>query len=732
MTTKEILHFEVDSNLLVELGERLVAKRSIALAELIKNSYDADATKVRVVMRKIRQPGGTIVVEDNGSGMNFEEFREGWMRIATDIKAREPLSPRYKRPRTGAKGIGRFACRVLSNELELITVSQNNGNRERIIAHFDWGKFKPGKPVDEVPITVHREDVSPDVPVGTLIRLGRTRQGWTKSDVLTLQRDIFSLNSPFPEAKAEAVSSKDPGFNTELEIPEFEEYEGKLSTKFLRNAWGRLEGKVGPTGEISFALIGRGTGKTAAFQPSQFVEKSGPFTFTIHMFVYHAREFKDADITKHMAGEMGGKFGGVRIYLDGFRVFPYGEPGDDWLDIDAARGRRLTALPKELRESAEGLERPMLLIPGNNQLFGSVFLSRTTNPEIQLTVTRDKLLSNEAFAELKQVVRLGIDWLTVQYARYQAEVSTKKKRKAKRKAKPEESPTEVLGYARRQIEEQESILGPQTTSLIVEQIDVAIDTLKEREEEFITETAMLHVLASTGTIISVFNHELGALLESLRKIVAELRDLTSDLPKDKLERYKGTLDRLEDWQQVVDEQGAYLGILLGTEARTQRRSLALKQIVEELERPFSNHLREFGIEFVNEVPPTLRTPPMYSCELHSILLNLMTNSIKACKYQRSVDQPPLSRRIGVYANEIDGWLQMRFLDTGRGIPHDRWEEVFQPFVSDTEPDYILGAGTGLGLKIVRDIIRVNGGTVRITEPPNGWTTCVEIRLPTGD
>lgn len=118
------LTFSVDSSLLFQLGEQLVAKPSIALAELVKNAYDADATEVTIEFEKVDRPGGTITVADNGYGMTFEDIQRGWMRIATAAKRNNTVSKVYCRSVTGAKGIGRFAARRLGNKLELQSTAE--------------------------------------------------------------------------------------------------------------------------------------------------------------------------------------------------------------------------------------------------------------------------------------------------------------------------------------------------------------------------------------------------------------------------------------------------------------------------------------------------------------------------------------------------------------------------------------------------------------------------------
>src|ERR1700680_1062671 len=109
--------FTVDSALLRELGERLVGQPQIALAELVKNSYDADATSVTIRFLEDR-----IEVEDDGHGMAFEDFRDRWMRVGTPRKQREQRSPQFGRPMTGSKGVGRLSVQFLATRLELRTL----------------------------------------------------------------------------------------------------------------------------------------------------------------------------------------------------------------------------------------------------------------------------------------------------------------------------------------------------------------------------------------------------------------------------------------------------------------------------------------------------------------------------------------------------------------------------------------------------------------------------------
>lgn len=130
------INFTVDSALLAELGERLVGKPYIALAELVKNSYDADATKVKIELNPKKRE---IVVADNGHGMDFNDFKNFWMRIGSTHKEKMRISRNLKRPMTGSKGVGRLAVQYLAKEISLSTVSEFD-LKKKLNAFVEWKK----------------------------------------------------------------------------------------------------------------------------------------------------------------------------------------------------------------------------------------------------------------------------------------------------------------------------------------------------------------------------------------------------------------------------------------------------------------------------------------------------------------------------------------------------------------------------------------------------------------
>ena len=114
---KTHIRFTVDAGIINRLGKELVGRGETAISELIKNAYDADASYVNLVFNNALSLGGTLVIEDDGLGMSYEELINGFMRISSSDKIHRPVSPIYSRKRAGKKGIGRFATQRLGNQL---------------------------------------------------------------------------------------------------------------------------------------------------------------------------------------------------------------------------------------------------------------------------------------------------------------------------------------------------------------------------------------------------------------------------------------------------------------------------------------------------------------------------------------------------------------------------------------------------------------------------------------
>lgn len=732
-------NFSVDSSLLFQLGEQLVTKPSIALAELVKNAYDADATQVTITMENVEETGGTIIIEDDGHGMTLKEIQANWMRIATNTKREQPMSRKYHRSLTGAKGIGRFAVRRLGNRLTVQSIAKTinedseEETKEGIIIEFDWKtNFQPGDDLINVPIKYKRQQVSRDTPTGVSLFIEDVRDAWNEDDIAELRRDLLTVQSPFHDLidkySVGAENSHDPGFNIIFEIAgsnELESLSGGLGEAFVEAAWARLDGNIDENSHAHYEIdIQLTHEKDDLYDNLNVYAGLEGARLRVYYMVYRKDYFERFDFGVRDAQRKGRSEGGVRVYLDGFRVFPYGEPTDDWLQLDEFAARNIDlaseiAPPEKVLELAKAIPgRPFLNIPRNYQLFGAVAISQTMHPDIEINISRQRLIESPAEEGLRNFVQNGLYWMTMKYSAFLAEEREKRKKKTPPKTVPE-----ILAETKQTIAATE--LSDEKKAVIYSSIDTAIVQAKEEGEERISEVSMLRVLASAGTTLALMNHQLRHLLTGVLQIREDLNTLRPSVSPESQEQYDDIVAQVIEWHEMVKRQVSQLGFLLSPESRQRRNRHPLYQVVEDVHKPMSYYMKTNKVQFSNNVPRNLRTPPIYLSELYSILVNVLSNALKAV-----YGQP--ERRIAVEAEKIEQILYIRMMDTGVGLPSS-WREnreiAFRPFESKSLFNPVLGKGTGLGLKVVKDVLEIYAGTAQFIDVESPWSTCIELILP---
>lgn len=704
-----MMQFRVSSKLFKELGKNLVSKPSIALAELIKNSYDADATRVTVDFRHITEKNGIIIVQDNGEGITKSRLEKTWMTVATSDKEKVPFSKKLKRVKTGKKGIGRFACQALANTLILETIAIDDDNvKRKIEGTFYWDQFESNREIVDVPIQFKTSKVPDYVPTGTKITLYKLVKKWTKEEIKQLHKEILGLISPF-EIKDD--SSVNQGFDIHFKIPEFPEFSGKLTFEISQYAWGELVGEVNKSGFSNYTLKTKQNVSEISLN-KKFVHL-GKCYFKIYI------HFFGRGTTKAIRKEIEEGINGVRVYVDGFRVFSYGEPEDDWLDIQKDIGRRLATTPSEFKHIKA--DRPLLRLPSNNHLIGGVFLSRIDNLEIEQTINRDRLLENDAFNELKYLVRKGIEWATIKYAQFFEE---RRRRRTDPKSSKESLQSSVRNL-RKKINNLKPILESNITKEEFAEIILDLDIIENKEKQIANTLSIMRLLASVGTTVLLFEHEINQLINNLNEISINLTSLIDFIEPSKSEELKSIITLVRNWSESSEKLASMSGLIQKQRVRQVRRRISYKTVLDELNQTFSNYFKENGITFINELDEFLRSPPMYLIELYSIFLNLITNSIKAILSPKNKGD----RKIRVWHRTSNNKNLIYFEDSGIGIEPEYREKVFDAFYSTSEPDIAMGKGTGLGLTIVREIIQENKGKINFIEPKEQGALA-RIELPT--
>jgi hypothetical protein len=416
------LIFSVDSALLSELGEKLVETPHIALVELVKNAYDADATQVKVKIVPYRRRGPEVHISDNGSGMTFRDVENYWMRIATTHKRAHDVSQRYGRPRTGSKGIGRFSCRRLGAQLNLLTTAPLGGGYfEQTEVEFDWTKFKPGEEITTIKCDGARRRVK-DVSPGTILIIGGSPiDEWSKRGYDFLKRQLAVLTAN--RGRKRAGFEEDPGFNVSLQAPGFNEEISNLREELLSAGWGELKIRVNNGGQATCTLNALKVGQKTITYPEKVPNLASVFA-RIGIMPIDRDEMRNREvISKGSLSEIVDDWGGVYVRQKGFRVYPYGEPGNDWLNIDRDRGIRRTALSEILQPFAAKLrgvnpKRALLSLLSSKSYIGDVEIGDRADG-FEMKASREGFVGEDGIKSLQELVRFAIDWSTIyrEYAR---------------------------------------------------------------------------------------------------------------------------------------------------------------------------------------------------------------------------------------------------------------------------------------------------------------------------
>ena len=182
----ENVRFSIDAGVIDRLGKELVARQETAVSELVKNSYDADSTEVKLTFVESENSGGTLKIEDNGDGMTRDELVNGFMRISSTDKIHNPKSRIFKRKRAGQKGIGRFAVQRLGRKLTIITQTANSQFALKLTV--DWNKYV--KDVDLLSISNTITTIEKTKEKGTDLIISELRDKWSVASIKRIYRYV--------------------------------------------------------------------------------------------------------------------------------------------------------------------------------------------------------------------------------------------------------------------------------------------------------------------------------------------------------------------------------------------------------------------------------------------------------------------------------------------------------------------------------------------------------------
>jgi hypothetical protein len=376
------IKFSVEAGLVHRLGEESVSDPVLSVVELVKNSYDDDAETVNLCLRNIRTGPSTIVISDDGNGMTEVQLRLRWMRIATSVKTREPISPLHKRHRLGQKGVGRFAVENLSRRTVLVSYPRGSVEGYEIV--FDWDHYKQSMDLGEVANSFSKFRKEPEVH-GLQIQLLNLRYRWGEQQVKLLQTFLKAMTPP-------AFSV--PNFQINFDSDEFVEIKGLVDSDFLNKAIFIFEASLAKTGDIVYTLNAPTKKITKEKTEKIFDFSCGPIKIKLYFYYRERARMASYGITIPSIDDFKkilDDYGGIKIYRDGIRLSGFGNPGDDWTGLDAI-----------------ALHDPTVF-PSKNQIVATVEITSKDNPEITETTTRENLIRNRSFQDMLEFIHKSIE-----------------------------------------------------------------------------------------------------------------------------------------------------------------------------------------------------------------------------------------------------------------------------------------------------------------------------------
>lgn len=409
--------FAITPRVIAHLGEDLIKNENIALVELVKNSYDAQATFCEVKFFFIGDELSKITITDDGVGMDLDTIENAWLVIGTDNKKKQLEHHSSGRLPLGEKGIGRLGVHKLGRKIHIQT--HKIGYNE-VVIDIDWSKLEKANSIDDFPIQVTEQNPSSlPIPHGTKITISDLKGDWNRRKLRNVYRDLASLNSPFNERTDSFVVEVKSNTNVFEGLPPIADilkvamYRGHCVIdgdeikdfyyqftpwESLSNIQGR---EIRSLSEEDKYLKRRKDIATSRNRNKIVLEdfnlsdyKIGKIILDFFIFEKDTAVFSFMNMERTILNSYLRENSGVRVYRDGVRIYNYGEKDSDWLSLDLNR----------LKRAGDNIS--------NNIIIGSVGISRRESTDLKEKTNREGFIENEAYFAFVDAVTYALDLIT--------------------------------------------------------------------------------------------------------------------------------------------------------------------------------------------------------------------------------------------------------------------------------------------------------------------------------
>ncbi|MBI1933615.1 MAG: sensor histidine kinase [Ignavibacteriales bacterium] len=669
--------FQPKARILLQLGDQLIKNANIAVLELIKNSYDADATRVILTMNKIYDKSlGEIIIEDDGLGMDKDIIDKIWMFPGTDNKAKliikKQKSPKFGRLPIGEKGIGRFGVHKLGKEVEVITRKENC---DEIYFKIDWDDFEKDAPLST--INIHIEERYPNYFInstGTRIKISNLQKNWKRGDFRELYRAVYSLNSPFENKSSFKVLTRTDRTDWEddlLKFKDIEDYALFFSDATIKgNFISELNYEFRPWDTMP-KLTGRKLSlkqipmvKVVTVENTKKKEQVdinlngfgiGEIKFKILIFDLDSKILSLKNIGKKGLNTYLRANGGIRIFRDGIRVYDYGESDNDWLNLDIKR-----------------INNPGINI-SNNLILAAIDLKRGESEGLEEKTNREGFIENDSFFVFKDAITFLLSKINLQ-----RNIDKLKIREYYGTPTVSEPVIGKLKILQDKIEKkvQNVALKEELKKIIVE---------IQKDYDLVNET---YIRSSNAGI------NLGIVIHELEKLVDELIRMVEKYPKQSQIRILvNHLSRMINSYALVIKQ-------------SPKKNENVYDIIEQSLFNITFRLKAHKIEVIKRY--ITKKNFNINCSFNlivSTIMNIFDNSIWWLHYGKVKHKRILIDIIEIY----DNYISIIIADNGPGFSISP-EYAIKPFITDKP------GGTGLGLHLAFEVMNSHKGNLIFPEP----------------
>ena len=673
-------HFKTRARLLCQLGEQLIKNESIALLELVKNAYDADASFCRV---KIKNPENvdecSIVIEDDGTGMDIATLQNVWLEIGTDnkeVKKKSGIkSSKYGRISLGEKGIGRLGVHRLGRKIKLISRKEHG---KECVLEIDWDEIDNSKYIEDFPIRLTERDAKTFKEThGTKILIKKVRKQWSRGDVRNIARAMNSLSSPFCTNDSFHVyfSVVNNGIKSEWldGIPSYDEIKDMALYSFS------LTIKKDKITDFSYdfkpySLLDKVSGRHVSYNDIKntcyVVDDDGDnvdiSNYKIGTIRMEGRIY-DLDQKVLNVGLSSGSAalklyllqnGGVKVFRDNMRVWDYGEKDNDWLNLDS---RRINNPSRSL---------------SNHLLLAAVYLDGNHSGGLVEKANREGFVENETYNAFQKACYFGISMVENLRNSDKEKIRRAYKGKAVAKKNTLDAIDDIRVLAKANIKDE----------IFLRKLNKKLDVVAEN---YIQTTENLMKSAGAGlNLISVL-HQLEKILKNLKY------NLQKNAAHDVIE---------EDMDMLTELVSGYS--ILTRNSKIQKKDVAM--ILDRAQKNIAFRLRAHNIEYEKKDGANAKKYYGLCSEnlFMNAVMNLFDNSIWWLGYSKT-DNP----KIYVDVRDRDeAYLSIIIADNGPGFSIDK-DELTNPFVT-AKPS---GLGMGIGLHLTKEILESMGGKILFPE-----------------